>query len=484
MEPVTKALTPVGEMKDSVVDWVEKTLPQIGRVKDEVVDWVRKSLDKLGEFKDQAITGLYDFEDTVGQGLESVLFPFGYRYKSHRPKPPGGDPTSIGAPGGGPGTPGSPTTDPGFIGPLGSDRTVFPVQGFTGRVVEPHHGDPKARGGADIFAPAGTPVLAMVGGKVEWANNDPVGGFNVGIRGEDNLTYYYAHLRENPEDFGIRAGGYVTTGQRLGSVGNTGNAANTPAHLHLGVGTEIQRGAGSLGGTGAGYDLTGRLNQVLTGTTPRPAATPSPIGAPQMLARERFRPHIEAMAQQYGLDPALFLAHLAQESGWSDLVISGKKLSPAGAYGIAQFMPATMAEQAMRMFPGMEVGAAVERFRSDPMLQIQGSADYLSRLKGQFGGSDLAAIAAYNMGPGAYGSLYQKFGGEVPVAALNDETRGHIASVTQGAGRSVVVNIGTLNANGVDSEAARQFAEQIAGFVADGLEDSAGNAAGTTAIRR
>ena len=58
-----------------------------------------------------------------------------------------------------------------------------------------------------------------LGGKVVWT---------VGERG---LLCYYAHLdRWAP---GLAAGQLVRRGQRLGSVGNTGNARTTRPHLHF-----------------------------------------------------------------------------------------------------------------------------------------------------------------------------------------------------------------------------------------------------------
>ena len=154
----------------------------------------------------------------------------------------------------------------------GEGGYAFPVAGFKGPV-NLHHGHKEAVGGSDLMAPAGTPVVAMRGGTVDWANYEGTGGWNVGIKGDDGLTYYYAHLREQPV---VKAGDRVPTGARLGAVGNTGNAASTPPHLHIGIGRGIQTGAGAFGGLGREFDAVGLLTRALTGGG---GAKPAPGGA-------------------------------------------------------------------------------------------------------------------------------------------------------------------------------------------------------------
>jgi len=54
---------------------------------------------------------------------------------------------------------------------------------------------------------------------------------------------------------------------------------------------------------------------------------------------------IQTTATKYGLPPAVFAGMLSHESmGFSEDVLSGRRLSPSGAIGIAQFMPGTAAE--------------------------------------------------------------------------------------------------------------------------------------------
>lgn len=83
--------------------------------------------------------------------------------------------------------------------------------------------------GTDIFAPAGTPIVAVVGGTITAAGDD---GGKGGLRVWINGTFYFAHLSKLGK--GIREGAKVKAGQVIGYVGNSGNARNTPPHLHFG----------------------------------------------------------------------------------------------------------------------------------------------------------------------------------------------------------------------------------------------------------
>lgn len=91
----------------------------------------------------------------------------------------------------------------------------------------------RAHKGTDIFAPKGTPIYAVTSGTIERMGWDTLGGNRIGIRGKDGLYYYYAHLM----DFAprLKIGDNIPSGKLIGYVGNTGNAINTPYHLHFGI---------------------------------------------------------------------------------------------------------------------------------------------------------------------------------------------------------------------------------------------------------
>ena len=113
-------------------------------------------------------------------------------------------------------------------GGVGAATWVCPVAGGTRFIND--FGD--ARGGRshegiDMLAPRGTPVVASVSG-VLVRHDQPRGGLAYYLRGDDGLTYYGAHLATF-----VRGDGRVRIGQIIGTVGDTGNAAGGPTHLHF-----------------------------------------------------------------------------------------------------------------------------------------------------------------------------------------------------------------------------------------------------------
>jgi murein DD-endopeptidase MepM/ murein hydrolase activator NlpD len=87
--------------------------------------------------------------------------------------------------------------------------------------------------GQDIFAPRGTAVLSATEGYIVKIGENALGGQTVSVVGAGGRVYYYAHLDSYAPH--IAEGDYVTTKSLLGYVGTTGNATDTPPHLHFGV---------------------------------------------------------------------------------------------------------------------------------------------------------------------------------------------------------------------------------------------------------
>ena len=86
----------------------------------------------------------------------------------------------------------------------------------------------------DIMAAAGTPVLAAAPGTVERLFQSDAGGNTIYVRSQDRQTiHYYAHLQDYAP--GLREGQSVQRGQRLGSVGSSGNADPAAPHLHFAI---------------------------------------------------------------------------------------------------------------------------------------------------------------------------------------------------------------------------------------------------------
>ncbi|MGB8190993.1 MAG: M23 family metallopeptidase [Chitinophagaceae bacterium] len=113
---------------------------------------------------------------------------------------------------------------------------VFPVSGkksnigsFWGDVRD---GGKRKHQGIDIFAKKGTPVVAITDGIIVAKGNTPRGGKTLWLQAAGHpWTVYYAHLDEHK----VKRGQFVKKGEVIGTVGNTGNARYTPAHLHFGI---------------------------------------------------------------------------------------------------------------------------------------------------------------------------------------------------------------------------------------------------------
>lgn len=90
-----------------------------------------------------------------------------------------------------------------------------------------------------------------------------------------------------------------------------------------------------------------------------------------------------------GLDAALVLALMRQESSFDDAIIS-----PAGARGLMQLMPATASTVARQL----AVPISVPALTKDPDYNMRLGTAYLQGLLRQFGSVPLA-LAAYNAGP-------------------------------------------------------------------------------------
>jgi len=112
-----------------------------------------------------------------------------------------------------------------------------PVDGVAARRIADTFGAPRGRdrthAGVDIFAKRGTPVRSAAPGVVVAVRDSGLGGRQVWVIGPARERYYYAHLEDWRE--GLAEGEVVSEGTVLGYVGDSGNAAGTPPHLHWGI---------------------------------------------------------------------------------------------------------------------------------------------------------------------------------------------------------------------------------------------------------
>ncbi len=113
---------------------------------------------------------------------------------------------------------------------------MFPVAGKKNHVGsfwgDARDGGRRSHRGIDIFARKGTPVVAIADGVISSSGTDSLGGKVIKLRPSWKLWIaYYAHLDTQI----VKEGTHVRKGQVIGTVGNTGNARTTPAHLHFGM---------------------------------------------------------------------------------------------------------------------------------------------------------------------------------------------------------------------------------------------------------
>lgn len=117
-----------------------------------------------------------------------------------------------------------------------------------------------------------------------------------------------------------------------------------------------------------------------------------------------FAAAVSAAAKQAALDPALLHAVITAESGHNP-----RAVSPCGAQGLMQLMPATS-----RRFGLSDP--------YDPVQNLRAGASYLRELKAMFKGDLSLMLAAYNAGPGAV----LRFGSRIPPF---EETRRYVPKV-------------------------------------------------------
>lgn len=134
-----------------------------------------------------------------------------------------------------------------LVGPVGGPlRKLSRLQLFShGFPIDGPHGNRGAVGefgagrvdgrtheGFDATGDCGTPLVAMRSGTVLKRAYDPElkGNYVIYKGRSERRVYLYAHM-ERPAP--VRVGQKIRAGRRLGTIGQTGNAAGTPCHLHI-----------------------------------------------------------------------------------------------------------------------------------------------------------------------------------------------------------------------------------------------------------
>ena len=128
---------------------------------------------------------------------------------------------------------------------------------------------------------------------------------------------------------------------------------------------------------------------------------------------KRVRTHIRSAAENSGLEYELLKAVIATESGFD-----AQAISPKGAVGLMQLMPAT----ASRFGVSADKKRSVAQKLEDPVTNLGAGANYLRYLLKMFDGRKDLALAAYNAGEGSV----QRAGNQIPSYR---ETQNYVKSV-------------------------------------------------------
>lgn len=132
----------------------------------------------------------------------------------------------------------------------------------------------------------------------------------------------------------------------------------------------------------------------------------APVSQPQRRAPRTAQPQVgEAIARaasHYSLS-----ADLLEAVAWQESRFRSAAVSPKGAVGVMQLMPATA--RALGVDP------------HDVVQNIHGGAAYLGQMLNRYGGNVELALAAYNAGPGAV----DRYGGVPPYR----ETQAYVAAI-------------------------------------------------------
>lgn len=193
------------------------------------------------------------------------------------------------------------------------------------------------------------------------------------------------------------------------SWGTCGHAANLPDQ------PAAERAPLSRKVTTVGVDPeTGRLVRMGPGARPKSsgASKRKEIQKAQATARQtpdadsaEIRGMIDSTAKRHGVDPALIHSVIRVESNYQQ-----KAISPKGAQGLMQLIPAT----------AQRYGVANP---FDPVQNLEGGVRYLKYLTERFDGDLRLALAAYNAGEGAV----DRHGGIPPYP----ETQQYVTKVTR-----------------------------------------------------
>ncbi len=245
------------------------------------------------------------------------------------------------------------------------------------------------------YYPASQRGWPAPGDMVIWANENAVGQpvLNDSLHFPGHIAVVVRVDRPDPKH-GIDGRVVVAQGNGPGNTtdpkkGLPGNLYSMPLNLDKSV------------STWGGFMVVGYIRQ-----------DAPPTGMPSLNMNDpnvkTYLPVLLNAAATWGIPGGYYAAQIKQESGFNP-----KAVSPAGAEGIAQFLPSTAAGWNPPFDP------------FDPMASLNAGAQYMINGLHQYAGDYAAALAAYNAGGGTLASCMKQMG----VSWLNcmpSETRNYV----------------------------------------------------------
>jgi Transglycosylase SLT domain len=143
------------------------------------------------------------------------------------------------------------------------------------------------------------------------------------------------------------------------------------------------------------------------GTTTNTQQNNAPVPPPMNLPTSQYVAIAQQDAINVGISPVYFVRQINLESGFNPNAVS-----PAGAVGIAQFLPSTAA--------GLGINPR------DPIQALRGAANLMASYNRQYGGNYAMALAAYNGGGGTVQYAINTCGSGNWMNCLPAETRHYI----------------------------------------------------------
>lgn len=256
--------------------------------------------------------------------------------------------------------------------------------------------------------------------------------------------------------------------------GQAGPLTNASTGASIGVSTSAATVSAGALGHGRVWDGNGIIQNLPGSGLSGLVAIPNGLGIVRSRALAQaeeagwfqpMKPILQSASALHGVDYHLLKALIAAESAFNPTAVS-----PKGAVGLMQLMPAT----ASRFGVQADANQTISQKLVDPAVNIPAGTRYLRKLLDMFPGRTDLALAAYNAGEGAV----QKYGNQIPPYK---ETQNYVRTVlgfyeqlTAGLGAALSAQLPAGSAAGLSAVAGAAPSVQPLPVVATPIRVSSG----------